>query len=50
LSAREATERIRALATDENLELVWTNHAQQRMVERGPIAGDLLYVLANGFV
>jgi hypothetical protein len=49
-SPREATERIRAPAKDEHLELVWTNHAQQRMVERGLIAGDILYVLANGFV
>lgn len=49
-SPREATERIRAIAKDENLELVWTGHAQQRMAERGLIMGDILYVLANGFV
>lgn len=49
-SPREATERIRALAKDENLELVWTRHAEKQMAERGLIMSDVLYLLANGFV
>lgn len=49
-SPREATERIRALAKDENLELVWTRHAEKQMAERGLIMSDVLYLLANGVV
>jgi len=45
-----ATDKIRAIARSDCLELSYTRHARERMQERGLLTGDILYVLKNGFV
>jgi len=45
-----ATEKIRAMARNDDLDIAWTKHALERLGERGLIAGDVHYVLKHGFV
>jgi hypothetical protein len=46
----KAAEKIRAIAKSLSLTVTYTKHARERMLERGLIMGDVLYVLKNGFV
>jgi hypothetical protein len=46
----DATDVVRALAKSEGLTVTWTNHARGQMAIRDLIAGDILFVLKNGFV
>lgn len=45
---RDATITIREISKSDDFDLWVTDHALQRMHERGLIMGDLLYVLRNG--
>ena len=47
---RDATERIRAIARCDDLDLTYKLHARQRMDERRLIVSDVLHVLKTGFV
>jgi DNA-binding transcriptional MocR family regulator len=47
---REATENIRSLAKQSSLQLIYQQHAIERLAERGIIVSDVLYVLKHGFV
>jgi hypothetical protein len=49
-STADATDGIRRIARSDQLRLIYTGHAKERIVERDLIVGDLLYVLKNGFV
>jgi Domain of unknown function (DUF4258) len=49
MSPREATECIRRKA-EQQPDLAFTDHFQERLVERGLIMGDVLYVLKYGYV
>ena len=42
--------RIREIATHDDCDLDLTNHAKERMKERGILAGDAHHVLRHGFV
>lgn len=48
----DATDEIRAIATCEKppLSLILTAHAREQMDERSLFAGDLLFILKQGFV
>lgn len=45
-----ATEETRKLARDEKLQITYSVHARQRLIERDLTTGDALYVLKHGFV
>ncbi len=47
---RKATEEIRKVAKNERLDLCYTNHARDRLEERGIVTRDILYLLQNGFI
>ena len=49
-SPRDATDRIRAIAQCNDLNLSYKLHAQERLKQRGLIVSDVLYLLKNGFV
>ncbi len=49
-SPRVATERIRAKARSEGVNLCITRHVKEQMSDRCLIVGDTLYLLENGFV
>jgi hypothetical protein len=49
LSPAAATRFIRSLYGP-SLDLRYTKHAKERMLERGLIVGDILHVIKNGFV
>ena len=49
-SPRDATERIRAIARRDDLNLSYKLHARERLRERSLIISDVLHVLKNGFV
>ena len=49
-SPADATDQIRAIARSEILNLILTTHAREQMFERDLIAGDVLYILKEGFV
>jgi hypothetical protein len=46
----EATEAIRAIGRSNRLSLAYKLHARERLLERGILISDVLYVLKNGFV
>lgn len=46
----QATERIRAIATDPGFMLSWKIHAEDQLADRSLIMGDLHFLLRNGFV
>ena len=46
----DATLLIHEIANDATLTLSYTLHAKQRLLERGLISSDLLYVLRHGMV
>ena len=46
----DATRKIREISRARELELSYSRHAKDRLVERGLIVSDVLYVLRNGFV
>ena len=48
--ASKAADEIRAIARSLKLTISYTKHARERIVERGLIISDVLYVLKNGFV
>lgn len=45
-----ATKHINAIASDKKLNLAITTHAKERMLERGLLMSDLLFVLKKGHV
>jgi len=45
-----ATDAIRKVSSHPALSLAYKVHATQRLVERGLLTSDLLYLLKNGFV
>lgn len=47
---RDATDEIRKLARRRELSLAYKLHAKDRMLDRGIIVSDVLYVLKHGFV
>ena len=49
-SPKNATERIRSIAAQPGLSLIYKLHARERLSERGLIVSDVLYALRNGFV
>lgn len=49
-SPAQATDLIRRIAGDPLSSLTWRRHALLRLVERGLIMSDALFVLRNGFV
>ena len=49
-SPAQATERIRELARDPQLNLSFRTHCTDQLADRNLIMSDLLYVLRNGFV
>jgi hypothetical protein len=49
-SPADATLCINALGKSDDLTFNWTEHAEDRMAERGLIVGDVLHVLKRGFV
>ncbi len=49
-SPADATSCINALGKSDDLDLSLTEHAQDRMAQRGLIAGDILHVLKRGFI
>lgn len=49
-SPAEATQCINALGKSDDLTFNWTEHAEDRMAQRGLILGDILHVLKRGFV
>lgn len=46
----KATEKIRALAIHEDIELDYQEHAKQRLEERDILTSDVLFLCANGYV
>ena len=46
----EATNKIRAMARSEQLNLAYKIHTKERLAERGIIISDVLFVLKHGFV
>ena len=46
----EATRRIREKVRTGDIELSYTQHAKERMSERGLLIGDVIHVLKNGTV
>ena len=46
----EATRRIRQKVRTGDVELFYTQHAKERMSERGLLIGDVIHVLKNGTV
>ena len=46
----EATTKIREIGRDARLTITYTGHARDQMHDRELFAGDVLYVLKNGFV
>lgn len=46
----QATDEIRKIARSVDFTISYKVHAQDRLVERGLIMSDVLYVLKNGFV
>src|SRR3954452_10995687 len=49
-SPGKATDRIRALASDDAFDLYYTGHARDQMSARDLLVGDVLHVLRYGFV
>ena len=49
-SPADATDAIRALAARDELQLTWTLHIKERLVERDLIIGDVRFLLRHGFV
>lgn len=49
LGPREATELLRRIGNSDP-DLRWTEHAKERLRERGLLSGDVLHVLKHGFV
>ena len=49
-SSADATDYIRLLGRDPNLDLIRTQHAHEQMRDRSLIMSDVLFVLKNGFV
>ena len=45
-----ATGEIRGIANDPESDFTWSEHAFERLKERGLITSDALWVLRNGFV
>ncbi len=50
LSPAKATHQLREYGASPDLDLYRTDHAKERMVERGLLMGDVLHVLKYGFV
>lgn len=46
----DATDSIRAMGASSNLDLSYTGHVKERLVERDLLIGDIRYVLKHGFV
>lgn len=49
-SLGQATQLINKIAGNKRCDLAYTRHATERMIERGLIMSDVLFVLKNGFV
>ena len=49
-SAKQATTKIREIAQSASLTVSYSKHSLERIVERGLIMSDILYVMKLGFV